>query len=38
MSSAYGVMIKQKDKEGFVLAFAYFNWPYQGLSLGPGLG
>ena len=38
MSSAYGVMIKQKDKEGFVLALTNFLWPCQGLSLDPGLG
>ncbi len=37
MSSAYGVMIKQKDKEGFVLAFTNFHWPCQGQSHGLGL-
>ena len=39
MSSAYGVMIKQKDKEGFVfvLALTNFHWPCQGQSHGLGL-
>lgn len=38
MSSAYGVMIKQKDKEGFVLAFTNFHWTCHGHSHSHGLG
>lgn len=37
MSSAYGVMIKQKAKEGFVLALTNFHWTCQGQSHGLGL-